>query len=202
MSQEPSKGARFTVGSLLGLALGETGGARAVAAEAVGGSPLTRTGGANPPPPGAQEGAWVVQNGEAGLAAAGPSPFRPDGVESVSYSNPFRQNVERVWFDGKIVYALDVGQVPDIDPSRDKVAQEYQIVYSVDLDERGKSRSIVQVGDQLNIYDSVPGMDTYSPIWQFNYVVVPRDYTPNSLRSAEDCEKSGYQIIRSNDFEN
>lgn len=201
MSQEPSKAARFTVGSLLGLALGDSGRANSVG-RARSSSPLSRTGGTNPPPAGSQEGAWTVQDGEASLAPAGPAPFRSDGVETVSYSNPFRQNVERVWFDGKIVYALDVGQVPAVDPTRDKVAQEYQIVYSVDLDEHEKARSIVQVGDQLNIYDSVPGMEKYSPIWKFNYVVVPRDYSPNTLRSAEDCEKSGYQIVRSNDFEN
>ena len=201
MSQEPDKAARFTVGSLLGLALGDTGGANPARAESTS-SPLSRTSGMNPPPAGSQEGAWSVQDGEASLAQPGPAPFRSDGVEAVSYSNPFRQNVERVWFDGKIVYALDVGQVPEVDPTRDKVAQEYQIVYSVDLDGNGKAKSIVQVGDQLNIYDSLPGMDKYSPIWKFNYVVVPRDYAPNTLRSAEDCEKSGFQIVRSNDFEN
>jgi hypothetical protein len=58
------------------------------------------------------------------------------------------------------------------------------------------------VPGQLNIYDSVPGMDKYSPIWQFNYVVVPRDYQTNALRSEADCLSSGYQVIRSNDFEN
>jgi len=48
----------------------------------------------------------------------------------------------------------------------------------------------------------VPGMDRYSPIWQFNYVIVPRDYTANSLRSEGDCLSSGYQILKSQDFEN
>lgn len=28
-------------------------------------------------------------------------------VESLDYSNPFRQNLERVWFDGKIIYAAE-----------------------------------------------------------------------------------------------
>ncbi|HEX5415128.1 MAG TPA: hypothetical protein VFZ25_05635 [Chloroflexota bacterium] len=176
--------------------------ARIAAEAAIGGSPLARTSGANPPPADAQEGTWTVQDGQASLSGPGGTPFRADGIEAVTYSNPFRQNVERVWFEGKIVYALDVGKVPEVDLSRDKVAQEYQIVYAVDLDEAGKSRSIVQVTGQLNIYDSVPGMDKYSPIWQFNYVVVPRDYQPNALRSAEDCQTSGYRIVRSNDFEN
>jgi hypothetical protein len=107
-----------------------------------------------------------------------------------------------VWFDGKVVYALDLGEV-DVDPDRVKVAQEYQIVYAVELDEHGKLKSEPErVADQLNIYDSVPGMDRYSPIWQFNYVVVPRDYQPNTLRSEGDCLTSGHAIHRSQVFEN
>jgi hypothetical protein len=45
-------------------------------------------------------------------------------------------------------------------------------------------------------------MERYSPIWQFNYVVVPRDYQPNTLRSEGDCLTSGYPIYRSQVFEN
>jgi hypothetical protein len=48
----------------------------------------------------------------------------------------------------------------------------------------------------------VPGMENYSPIWQFNYVIVPRDYQANTLRSERDCLDSGYPIRRSNVFEN
>jgi hypothetical protein len=58
------------------------------------------------------------------------------------------------------------------------------------------------VPGQLNIYDTVPGMDRYSPIWQFNYVIVPRNYEPNALRSEADFLASGYPILRSQDFEN
>ena len=65
--------------------------------------------------------------------------------------------------------------------------------------ERGPN---VSVEEQLNIYDTVPGMDRYSPIWQFNYVIVPRDYRPNTLRSERDCLTSGYQVLKSQDFEN
>jgi hypothetical protein len=76
-------------------------------------------------------------------------------------------------------------------------------VYSVELDEHQRSRGKPEmVPGQLNIYDTVPGMDRYSPIWQFNYVVVPRDYTPNTLRSEADCLNSGYPILKSLDFEN
>jgi hypothetical protein len=35
-------------------------------------------------------------------------------------------------------------------------------------------------------------MDEYSPLWQFNSVIVPRDCEPNTLRSAADCLSSGF----------
>ena len=91
----------------------------------------------------------------------------------------------------------------DLDPSRIKVAQEYQVVYDVQLDAQGKLVGEPErVPGQFNIYDSIPGMDKYSPIWQFNYVVVLRDYRPNTLRSEANCLNSGYPIQRSNVFEN
>ena len=100
------------------------------------------------------------------------------------------------------MFATEQGEV-DVDPKKVKVAQEYQIVYSVALTTRGKlRREPPRVKGQLNIYDSVPGMRKYSPIWQFNYVIVPRDYVANTLRSERDCLRSGYKIRRSLVFEN
>jgi hypothetical protein len=129
-------------------------------------------------------------------------PPLPEGVEALDYNNPYAQNIERVWFDGTIVYALDAGEVV-VDPATTKVAQEYQIVYSVTLGDDGLPTSEPEVvPGQLNIYDSVPGMAKYSAIWQFNYVVVPRAYVPNTLRSEADCLRSGYPVLRSNVFEN
>lgn len=160
-------------------------------------------------PAGSQGGTWRVTEGE-------PSPlerseaYRSDGTENLSYNNPYALEVERVWFDGKIVYALDSGEVElEFDERRvargNKVAQEYQIVYAVELDEQGKLKDGKEpeyVEGQYNIYDSVPGMEKYSPLWQFNYVVGPRDYEPNTLRSEADCLESGYRIERSTVAEN
>jgi hypothetical protein len=197
---------RFTVGSLLGVPLGRVPEPPApAAAEPALQAPLA----ASPESPeaggvrveGAIEGpAWRVTDGVVSVGGARGAFL--DGGESLTYDNPFGQTMERVWFAGRVVFALDLGEV-DVDPASVKVAQEYQVVYSVDLDERGKAVGEPEmVPGQLNIYDSVPGMDAYSPIWQFNYVVVPRDYRPNTLRSAEDCLASGHPIHRSNDFEN
>ena len=144
---------------------------------------------------------WSLSGGE--VRRTQQAAWRADGVEALTFNNPFGQVMERVWFDRKVVFAVDLGEV-EVDPARVKVAQEYQVVYAVDLDEDGRARPETkqQVQGQLNIYDTVPGMDRYSPIWQFNYVVVPREYAPNSLRSEADCLASGYPIVKSRDFEN
>ncbi len=154
-----------------------------------------------------EEGVWCVQDGTPVSEPERPT-FREDGVENLTYSNPYRLEIERVWFDGKVVYAIESGEVEvEFDDNRvardNKVAQEYQVVYSVELDERGKLRQEPdRVEGQYNIYDSVPGMENYSPLWQFNYVLVPRDYEVNSLRSEADCLESGYPIEKSTIVEN
>ena len=33
------------------------------------------------------------------------------GVERLHYNNPYGQVMERVWFDGKIVFAVELGEV-------------------------------------------------------------------------------------------
>lgn len=145
------------------------------------------------------EGVWVVERGAA--SSTEPQPWRGD-IEDLTYSNPFGQELERVWFDGKVVFATELGEI-DVDPLTVKVAQEYQVVYDVELGEDGKPvREPERVEGQFNIYDSVPGMKKYSPLWQFNYVVVPRDYEPNTLRSEQNCLDSGFPIHRSTVVEN
>ncbi len=116
-----------------------------------------------------EEGVWCITGGELSREAARET-FRPDGVENLTYNNPYRLEIERVWFDGKIVFAVESGEVEiEFDENRravgNKVAQEYQIVYGVDLDERGKlaAGEPERVEGQYNIYDSVPGMEAYSP---------------------------------------
>lgn len=146
---------------------------------------------------------WTIARGKASLAGIPAKPFYASGVEILGYNNPFSQKVERVWYDGKLVFALSCGDLDMAEAGDVKVAKEYQPVFSVTLDRRGKPKGEPEkVPGQYNIYDSVPGQKGYSPIWQFYYVLVPRDYQPNSLRSAKDCERSGYPIYKSNTFEN
>jgi hypothetical protein len=148
------------------------------------------------------DGVWEIRKGKPRPKAR---PKRKLGdVEALTFNNPYGYDIERVWFDGKVIYASEQGEV-DIDERRVKVAQEYQIVYSVALNAQRKLRGgkgPKRVPGQLNIYDTIPGMPGYSPIWQFNYVIVPRDYRPNTLRSEKDCLESGYPIKKSRVFEN
>lgn len=146
------------------------------------------------------EGHWTIEAGS--VSPKEGSSEWSGGVEDLTYNNPFNLEVERVWFDGKVVYAVEQGEI-DVDPELLDVAQEYQIVYEVHLDDDGKPKiEPDRVPAQYNIYDSVPGMEKYSPLWQFNYVVVPREYEPNTLRSEADCLNSGYPIYKSKVVEN
>jgi hypothetical protein len=159
-------------------------------------------------PPEEEEGVWCIRGGELTREQTR-EPFRSDGIEDLTYDNPWAFEIERVWFDGKVVFAVESGEVElEFDDQRravgNKVAQEYQIVYGVELDEHGKlaAGEPERVDGQYNIYDSVPGMPQYSPLWQFNYVIVPREYKPNTLRSEADCLASGFPIEKSTVVEN
>ncbi len=144
---------------------------------------------------------WLVEAGKAMHRPSSKKPWRGK-TEALEYNNPFNLQMERVWFDGRLLYAVDCGEI-EADVKDLKVAQEYQPVLSVKLGKDGKPTSEPRpVPGQYNIYDSVPGMKNYSPLWQFNYVVVPPDYEPNSLRSEQDCLKSGYPILKSSVIEN
>jgi len=155
--------------------------------------------------PESEEGTWEIADGEV-RERADREPFRAD-VEDLTYSNPFGLELERVWSDGRVVYAVELGELEvEFDEERvarnAKVAQEYQVVRAFALDDAGKLKDGREPSASFNIYDSVPGMEQYSPLWQFNYVVVPEDYEANTLRSEADCLESGYPILKSTVVEN
>jgi hypothetical protein len=59
-----------------------------------------------------------------------------------------------------------------------------------------------KVEGQYTVYDSKPGDPGYSPLWRHNYVIVPRDYQPQTLRSKEDVLRSGYEIVKTEKITN
>lgn len=121
-------------------------------------------------------------------------PMHAPGFE---YSNPHSQRVGPRWVRGEVVYAMPLGVV-HIDPERQKWAKEYVSVYAVD----GPDGRPERVPGQYGIYDSKPGDPHYSPIWRYHYVIVPRDYQPNALRSEEDCLASGYPVVPADMYTN
>ena len=144
---------------------------------------------------------WTINEGRASTSGGGQE-FHSDGVIDLNYNNPFGYTIERAWYEGKIVYAI-VGEKMHVeDTEKIKVAKEYQPVYEVELDDKGWVVSRKEVPGQFNIYDSVPGQPGYSAIWKFYFVIVPKDFEPNSLRSVQDCLDSGYDIRESNFYRN
>jgi hypothetical protein len=52
------------------------------------------------------------------------------------------------------------------------------------------------VEGQRNIIDAIPSDDGYSAFWRVNLVMVDGSYEANSLRSREDVEASGYEVVQ------
>jgi hypothetical protein len=96
-----------------------------------------------------------------------------------------------------VVWSIPCGHVP-VDPNTTKVADEYIVVSSMDGD-GGKPE---KVAGQYTIYDTKPGDPGYSPLWRHNYVIVPRDYQPQKLRSKADVLQSGYPIVPTDEVTN
>lgn len=119
------------------------------------------------------------------------------GTPELTYSNPHRQRVGPRWVRGEVVWAMPLGVV-HVDPAQTKWAKEYVVVYSLD----GNAGRPERVPDHYGIYDSRPGDDHYSPIWRYHYVLVPRDYEPNGLRSEADVHQSGYEVIQADTYTN
>jgi hypothetical protein len=117
--------------------------------------------------------------------------------EDLQYSNPWRQAVHPRWAGGTVVWSIPCGPVA-VDPSKTPVADEYIVVHSMDGDDGEPEK----VDGQYTIYDTRPGDPGYSPLWRHNYVIVPRDYTPQRLRSKNDVLSSGYQIVRTDKITN
>lgn len=113
----------------------------------------------------------------------------------LDYSNPHRQTVHPRWAGGEVVWSIPCGPV-SVDPNKTEAADEYIVVYAL---EDGKAED---VEGQYTIYDTKPGDPGYSPIWRHNYVVVPRDYVPQTLRSKADVLRSGYHVIPTDVYTN
>lgn len=114
----------------------------------------------------------------------------PLDVANLRYSNPWGQIVHPRWANGSVVWSIPCGEVA-VDPRGTPVADEYIVVYSMEKADGEPEK----VPGQYTIYDSKPGDAGYSPLWRHNYVIVPKDYTPQQLRSKDDVLASGYRVV-------
>lgn len=121
-------------------------------------------------------------------------------AQRLTYTNPFNQNLAPRWVNGEIVYRVSFGEVK-VDPKATKVAKEYIAVYAAPA-QADPPTKVERVPGQLAIYDTGPGDEGYSPIWHYHYVVVPHDYTTNTLRSEKDVLESGYKVVPVDHFTN
>lgn len=121
-------------------------------------------------------------------------------AKKLTYTNPFDQNLAARWVDGEIVYRVSFGAV-QVDPKTTKVAKEYIAVYAAPGPGDPPTK-VERVPGQLAIYDTKPGDEGYSPIWHYHYVIVPRDYQANTLRSEKDVRESGYKVVPVDHFSN
>lgn len=127
----------------------------------------------------------------------------PDDVNTpvhygnLEYSNPHGQIVHPRWAGGEVVWSIPCGPV-SVDTDQTAVADEYILVYSM----QGDDGEPEKVRGQYTIYDTKPGDPGYSPLWRHNYVIVPRDYEPQTLRSKDDVLQSGFKIVNTDKITN
>lgn len=133
-------------------------------------------------------------------AGSGGSRWAGD-VENLQYNNPFRQDIGPAWYEGKKLFHFHLNFSNEPPPF--KVAQQYIPVYE---DELRPTRTVEDFRTQPKvgtvIFDSVPGDPHYSAIWQNNWVVVPRSYQPETLRSVRQMRESGYRVVPTTVFVN
>ncbi len=92
-----------------------------------------------------------------------------------------------VWYRGQQINYLAFGSNPV------ETAPIYAFITG--FDDAGNPQF---VAGQNNVIDVIPGDEGYSDFWHVNFVTVPADYQPNSLRSAAEVLNSGYEITPAN----
>lgn len=134
----------------------------------------------------------------ANLATPPPDETFINDVENLTYNNPFGQPVNPAWWERKQVFHLFVGGTNE-EPSFPTVPQ-YLFVYEDEFEEPTTLDGFMQqpkLEGQFVIYPTVPGQPDYSPIWHNIWVLAPRDFEPNSIRSVKELMDSGLQTVES-----
>lgn len=121
-----------------------------------------------------------------------------NGVENLTYNNPFEQPVNPAWYEGQQVFHLFVGGATEEPPFA--TAPQYLFVYEDEFEDPTTIEGFTEqpkLEGQFVIYPTIPGQPDYTPIWHNQWVLAPRDYEPNSIRSVSELMDSGLQIVES-----
>ncbi|AZR74137.1 hypothetical protein BBF96_12450 [Anoxybacter fermentans] len=104
------------------------------------------------------------------------------------YNNPFNQKFNGGWYNYKRVYYLNLGPVI-LSEEKNLVKDIYQFIYG--FDDEGNP---IRVKGQDNVIDVVPIDEDYTPLWKVVYVIVPKNFIPQSIRSVKQIMESDYKI--------
>ncbi|MCK4258427.1 MAG: hypothetical protein KAX49_05585 [Halanaerobiales bacterium] len=106
------------------------------------------------------------------------------------YNNPFNQKFSGGWYNCHRVYYLNLGPII-VDETKNPVKDIYRFVYGFD------NKNPLLVKGQDNVINVVPTDKNYTPLWKIVYVIVPKDYVPQSIRSIKQIKDSNYKIKKS-----
>jgi LPXTG-motif cell wall-anchored protein len=112
-------------------------------------------------------------------------------TSSVFTDPPKTYQLTTGWFQGRQTHYYDFGSNLTTTANASKVVPAPIYVFATGFDAQGNPQT---VQGQHNVIDVVPGDPGYSDLWQVNIVVVPQNYAANTIKSADDVTKSGYEV--------
>ena len=96
------------------------------------------------------------------------------------------------WFQGRQTFYYDFGSNSATNSDGSKVIPAPIFAFATGMDANGNPQL---VAGQHNVIDVLPGAPGYSDLWQVNLVMVPAGYAANTIKSVDDINTSGYQIV-------
>ena len=96
------------------------------------------------------------------------------------------------WFQGRQTFYYDFGSNSAINSDASKIIPAPIFAFATGMDANGNPQL---VAGQHNVIDVLPGAPGYSDLWQVNLVMVPAGYAANTIKSVDDINTSGYQVV-------
>lgn len=135
-------------------------------------------------------------DGGADTTATAPSGPTTDPA-GASTSTPMEKKLVHGWYRGQEVVYYDFGMSSPSSGGAVSTAPIWAFITGMDADGNPQF-----VQGQHNVVDAIPGEPGYSDLWEVRLVTVPEGYEPDSIRSREQVESSGYDIAPAGIFVN